>query len=393
MSSPFTLLIILPLVAAGITAFLARWQRGTAVFATLFLFLLTWLISRETLPDTFSLLGREMIFSGTVRLVCQVVYLLLAGLFLLTWILPVGSEFVPGALVALAPLAMALLIRPFAFGALALGVAAACLIPVIQTGRAGYTRAALRYLVMVVLAAPLFLLASWMIETDQQPLFNTVYGLLAVGFVMLLAGFPFHLWLTPLVMEASPLATALLLGPVQLVILTFLFQTAATQTDLNQRETFSQLLLWSGVTTAVLGGLISLTARDRARLWGGLVMLDMGMGLFLLLYGNQETAVEVTVARFAALLLSGVGFFLLNQPTSPSWWRVLLFVYGGFSLLGLPLTVGFNGRWAMLTAVSSHSTWLPLLLLASISAAGYGLFKHLAAFFSYPSPNLETSTD
>src|SRR5690606_30711191 len=131
---------------------------------------------------------------------------------------PQGPDFAPAGLALLSPLAIALMWRPFVFGVAVLLVIAALAAVLAQSGRIGNTRAALRYLLMTVLAVPLFLLAGWMLESQGGALLSTIWRLLLVGFLILLASFPFHIWVRPLISEAAPLAAAYLFGPVQLAV-------------------------------------------------------------------------------------------------------------------------------------------------------------------------------
>jgi NADH:ubiquinone oxidoreductase subunit 2 (subunit N) len=63
-------------------------------------------------------------------------------------------------------------------------------------------------------------------------------------------------------------------------------------------------------------------------------------------------------------------------------WPVWLLIYGLLALLGLPLTPGFSGRWAVLVALGrSEMASLPLalLLLAGMGLALLGLGRQIRA--------------
>jgi formate hydrogenlyase subunit 3/multisubunit Na+/H+ antiporter MnhD subunit len=250
------------------------------------------------------------------------------------------------------------MIRPFTLGAIFLLVALALLVLVIQSERAGTVRPALRYLLIGLLATCLFLIAGWMVGPEQTGLQTTAARLLVVAFVMFMAGFPFYIWVIPVANRTPLLARTLVLGIVPLMVTTFLFNILQDNAWLYQEAQFVLWLRWSGLLTVLVAGLSALTA-DPRRLLGALVLLDVGTAILALLLGRQETVVTLHLARTIGLLLAGIG---LQQD---SRWGRLLFIYGCASLLGLPLTPGFFGRWIIFS--QAPDVTFVLLLLAGMA--------------------------
>jgi formate hydrogenlyase subunit 3/multisubunit Na+/H+ antiporter MnhD subunit len=302
------------------------------------------------------------------------VLLALAGLW------PQGRDFVPALLAALAPLALALMVRPFVYGAVALLIAATIVVALLQAGRAGSTLAATRFLTVMVLMLPFFLVSGWMLESEQLVFLPALWRLLLVGFALLLVGVPFHFWLRPLLQEATPLAVVFVLGLSQLVFVAFVGLVIAGSPVLAQ----TGLGLWLrvlGLATMVAGALLLLAAGETEQAIAYAVLLDAGAALAALGTGagGLSAALSLVLARSLALVMVMVALQILRQGQSAErpWWSLLLLGYGAFSLLGLPLTPGFAGRWTVIALLGESSPWLALLAVLAVAAAAAGLWRAL----------------
>ena len=162
--------------------------------------------------NVWLLLGREIALTEAIRTILLFVYGVLIITFVITAILPQGYIFVTLSLAVLSPLAGALMVRPLVFGAMLLLIAAGLLALLIQGERAGSTLASFRFFAMVAIAAPLLLVAGWVLETEQAPLMGSVATLTLAAFVILLAGFPFQIWVAPVTSESQPLVPVVVFG-------------------------------------------------------------------------------------------------------------------------------------------------------------------------------------
>jgi formate hydrogenlyase subunit 3/multisubunit Na+/H+ antiporter MnhD subunit len=397
------LLLIGPLLAGVLAMLVRRWQRVTAVVGLLLASVLWFMVraiplaptaieaeTRLFAGGTLVILGRVFVLTEQIQFLLLLLLVSLILLFLISLWLPQGRDFVPINLVVLSPLMAALMVRSFSFGALFLLMAMALLTTLIQA-HPGSVRAALRYLIMGVLAACCVLLAAWMLDNGQTDLSAPASRLLLVGFVILLAGFPFYVWAIPVVTKTPSLVSVVVLGLVQLTVTMFIFAMVQANSWLYADAEFVRLLRWSGLMTVLLAGLAALTA-DWRRLLGALVLLDMGMALLSLLLGPElgwQTAVTIHLSRTISLLLAGVGLTGLRQihqdfaglerraPVS-----ALLFVFGCVSLLGLPLTMGFNGRWLIITHMPD--AWSVLLLWLGMAGGVLGVWQAVIRLFSQP---------
>ncbi|MCB8946172.1 MAG: hypothetical protein H6658_20705 [Ardenticatenaceae bacterium] len=373
------LLLIGPLLGGLLIVPLRRWQWVTAVSGLLITAVL-WLMLRA-IPlqptaielstrlfagDTYFLWEQPLLLTEAVQSLLLLLYAVSGGLFLLSGWWPSGHNFVPMALAVLSPLAAALMIRPFTLGAICLLIAIASLVLIIQSERAGTVRPALRFLLIGLLATCLFLLAGWMIGPDQTGLQATASRLLVVAFAMLMAGFPFYIWVIPAAKRTPLLARVFVLSLMPLVVTLFLFHLRQEHPWLLQDAQFALWLRWSGLLTVLVAGLSALTA-DPRRLLGALVLLDMGLALVGLAVGLGETAViTLHLTRAVSLLLAGIGLERDNR---------LLYAYGCASLLGLPLTPGFWGHWPLLSQAPDIT--FALLLLAGLAGGLLGWWYQL----------------
>lgn len=381
-------MIVGPLAGAAVVWLLGRWPRAAAIagaVATAGLGLLLALAGH----DVWAVYGRSLALADGVRAVFQLLLLLVGVLFLLSLRWPMGRDTAPASLAAVSPLAAMVMIRPLSLGAFFLVPAAALLAAAVQSGRPGKIGPAWRYLVMMTLALPLLLLTGWLAETPAAfPL--GAARVLALAAMIVVGGFPFYMWVRPAARQASPLLLPFLFGGVQLALLLLVFGWLMARPDWQADPGFQSWLRWSGALTVLLGGLLAATAVDDDDLLASLLLLDMGMGLLTLLLPGKmgwETAVMIHLGRVVALLLVGVGRLMWAERSK---FGAGLWLYGSLTLLGLPLTAGFGGRWALLNALpglgdGTPAIVLPGLLLLGTACGLWGVGRR-AQSLTHPTP-------
>lgn len=385
-----TILLAGPLLFATITLLVQRrWPLAAAITAGIAALFLSAQASVGTADQAIQLFDGALSLTDQTASTLRFLYAAAALLFLLSSRWPQGHAFIPAGLAALSPLAATMMAHSIPFAVLSLLAATAFLAIMIQAGRRRTTLASFRYLAITALALPFFLLAAWMLGSDQPVFTGTVWHLLLVGAALLMAGFPFHIWVRPIVDDAPPLVIIFTFTLAPAAILLLLFNALQQYPIVMQETPFPTFLRWSGVAGAITGGLLALNALTLKSLWGSLLLVEMGSVIMLVSAGpaGQQAALTALGLRFAGLLLTTLGFILLDaRPTEQDsshtrrrWWGRALFAYGALSLVGLPLTPGFPARWAAVSAVASESTWLALLLLLAMATAAAGLLRHLAA--------------
>ena len=366
-SGPF-LLIVGPLAGAAVVWLLGRWPRAAVIAGAVAAAGLGLLLALAG-NDVWAVYGRSLALGDGVRAVFQLLLLLVGVLFLLSLRWPIGRDTAPASLAAVSPLAAMVMIRPLALGAFFLIPVAALLAAAVQSGRPGKIGPAWRYLVMMTLALPLLLLTGWLASTPAAfPL--GAARVLALAAMIVVGGFPFYMWVRPAARQASPLLLPFLFGGAQLALLLLVFGWLMARPDWQADPGFQSWLRWSGALTVLLGGLLAATAVDGDDLLASLLLLDMGMGLLTLLLPGKmgwETAVAIHLGRVVALLLVGVGRLMWAELSK---FGAVLWLYGSLTLLGLPLTAGFGGRWALLNALPGLGGETPAIVLPGLLLLG-----------------------
>ncbi|MDX1664740.1 MAG: proton-conducting transporter membrane subunit [Candidatus Promineifilaceae bacterium] len=381
-----SLLILGPLVAAVLLWPVAhRWPRVADAGGSFIALSLGLILSvGATGEESVALFGSAIPWEEGAATILVALLAATGLLFLFSAIWSPGGLFAPTAMAALSPLAVALLMPPFPIGAFALLAATVLAALTLTSGQPEAALPALRYLTAGVFAFPLILLAGW-IATSGQPLFTaSIWRLLLPGAALLLGAVPFQFWVRPAVASASLPAIVFIFVQVQLVValsLTRLIELPLVE----QNELFITALSWLGAATALVGGLLAVTERDGPALIGSLLLADIGVSIvgLSLVEADLSPLLTVLLVRFISLLLLAPDLMQRRaQPSSVAgWrqWRVMLLLYGAFSLAGFPLTPGFAGRWLVVQLAAGASFWLSLALLLATLAGIVALLRLLAS--------------
>jgi multicomponent Na+:H+ antiporter subunit D len=396
-------LVILPIAASPLVYLTRRWFAG-ALLAALVAFLtglLAW-----NLPPTnpIRLMGRVFLLDPLTQHVLALLFFLAAILFLIAWRLPQGGALYPLGLVLLGLFAAAGMSRHLGISAIITALAAIAAAPIVQGGQFGSTRAAWRLLVMMMLALPFFLLASWRVDLYREDVETVVYlgqaaVFLGLGMAIWLAAVPLHGWLTAVGAEAPSLAAALVLAGFPLLALVALLQVLNEGAWFTWHEQAGQALLTAGLISAGIGGLLAAVQRGLRPLFGYAALFDMGCLLVALaiggdggwlafyaglairalalgLTGTATAAVRHRVGRDAFAGLHGVAY---RMPLATA-----ALILGGFTLAGLPLTASFVPRWLLLRNLAQVDPRYVWLLVGGGVGVAIGYLRGLNAMLASP---------
>ncbi|HID87079.1 MAG TPA: hypothetical protein EYP55_06820 [Anaerolineae bacterium] len=417
--SPLYLIVLLPLAMAVPVYLLRRWAALASLLAGATALALIGLWARIPPDESAQVLGRPLAFSPLSRLALPLLFAVLALMALYARSVPQGWGFLPFVLLFTGLLNAALMIHPFVLAVLLLEIAALPLAFTMRSPGAGS-----RYLVLVAASAPPLLLASWLMDLyalhpDNLALIPMVVALLALGFGLLLAAVPLHLWLPAVAGGSPPMVTALLTVVFDLALLLLLVDLLKGLPWLATAPRMRGVLMGGGLLTALGGGLLAFPQRRLGRLLAysaianlGFILVGLGVASAT---GVMGAALEF-VSRAIALLLMAMGLGVIRCFGTP-WFRyafghstqaatqhkrqapgdaladlgqaasrvplaVAAFVFGGMALSGFPLSGGFPGHWLIYLAAFQREPWQAYLLLLASALLFLGHLRALRAALS-----------
>lgn len=414
-------LVVLPIGTVPVVYLLRRVKLGSIV-ATLVALLLAWLAIRLPTGTVLNLLGRSIELDRLSQAILALLFMATALLFLVPMLCPPyagaglhsgvkGREekiFYPVGLATLALFVAASLSRHLGITAIFIEVAVILTVFIIQGERLDSTRASLRFLTLMSLATPLFLLAAWRIDVFQlsggQQLASNIQQtvfFVTFGFALWLAVVPFHSWLTSVAAESAPATAAFVLISFPAVAFSTLLHLLADLPWLVESSQLVEAIILAGVLTALVGGGLAGMQRGFSQLMGYAALHNLGCVLTILGIGGQAAVITILVSlsvRALALILvaiggsairmrvAGDGFAQVNGIARQMPVAITGLMLGGLTLAGAPLLAGFPTRWQLLRSLAEVDGTLPLFLVVGGLGVTLGYLRGLRAALSSDAP-------
>ena len=282
--------------------------------------------------------------------------------------------------------------------------------------------AAYNYLIMGTVGATFFVIGIGMIYMITGTLNMADLALriaehgdsrtLRMGFVFIFIGvglklamFPLHLWLPNAYSYAPSAVTAFIAATstkvAVYVLLRFMFTVFGFDYGF-QAATLTNVLLPVAIIAMFAASLVAIFQDDLKRMLAYSSIAQIGymlLGLaFLTHTGLMATIVHLfnhAVTKGALFMVAGC--FILSAGTSSISglrgigrdmpWTTAAFIAGGFSLIGLPLTVGFISKWYLVQAALELGWWpVALLIMASSLLAIVYIWRVVEAAYLQPAP-------
>jgi NADH-quinone oxidoreductase subunit N len=230
-------------------------------------------------------------------------------------------------------------------------------------------------------------------------LFGLVFVVSGIGFK--LGAAPYHMWV-PDVYDGAPTPVTLMIGTApKLAAFAFMMRLLAIALGGLELDWQGMLIVLS-LLSMVLGNVIAIAQTNIKRMLAYSTIANMGFMLMGFLAGNLDgysaamfyavAYVLTSLASFGmVMLLSRAGFeadqlddFKGLNRRSPWWALMMLLVM--FSLAGIPPTIGFYAKFAVImAAVGAGFTWLAVIaVLASLVGAFYYLRIVKLMYFDEP---------
>ncbi|MBN2148535.1 MAG: hypothetical protein JW726_14205 [Anaerolineales bacterium] len=423
MSAPL-IWIVLPAALGVVLYFLRRWYRATVIAGTILGLILAgmaWALPIEQLVNlgawsfkvssTLNILGRRLLLTDSERPLLIATYSLTAFWFAAAHLARAGRAFVPVGMVIVALLVAASAVQPFLYAALFIELAVLASVPLFLIPGSSARGGTQRFITHLTLGMPFLLLAGWMLEgVEASPgeltLTTRAMTLLAFGFALLLAIFPFHSWIPMISQEAHPYAAAYVFLMLPWMVSLFGLGFLERYAWLRNTPALYDLLQVAGAIMVLTGGLLAAFQTRLGRMLAYAVMVEIGFSLLAIslpdglpLYfamllprslalGIWALALSAIIRKNIALDFQSVQGLAYQMPFAAG-----SLVLANFTIAGLPLLAGFPLRLALLKnlagQVAGLESTIPLAILALLGSVGLiaGGVRTLSVLVIRPAPS------
>jgi NADH-quinone oxidoreductase subunit N len=222
-----------------------------------------------------------------------------------------------------------------------------------------------------------------------------------VGVGFKLAIVPFHMW-TPDIYQGAPAPVSgyvatVSKGAMFALLLRYFYSVRVTEV-----EPLLIGFIVIAVASMIVGNVLALLQRSVKRLlaYSSIAHLGYLLVAFVSIYTARVTAAAFYLVAYFATMLSAFGIVgLLSRPEHEAdsvddyrglfWqrpWVAMSMTTMMFSLIGIPLTIGFFAKLYILTAGVGSALWLLAIVLVVSSVVGlYYYLRVIVAMFLHPS--------
>jgi multicomponent Na+:H+ antiporter subunit D len=284
----------------------------------------------------------------------------------------------------------------------------------VLTGRLEAMRAGFEYMIASMLGALLFLMAvgliylelgrldfAGLIAAEPAPALTVAFALLTAGLLLKTALFPLHFWLPAAHANATAPASALLSGLVVKASL-FIFLRLTQYLPLPD-EMMVTLIGLLGGGAIIWGGIKALQAANLKLLVAWSTVVQIGLIFVAFARAGQVGLVESwkaaallilahAIAKAAMFLAAGrikdeVGHDRIadldRSPIRPTLAQ-FTFALAAISLIGLPPSLGFAGKWGLLEGAmaAGYWHWVVITMTGTLLSVAY-FSRVLTAFLRF----------
>ena len=396
-------LILAPVALFPPVYVLRRFRLGgwMACLVSLFLAYYALIIPRGELLRIF---GRPLFYDELAAYNLALLFGMTAYLFALSQQISQGWTFYPFGVLILGLCTIVMVNSHIGIISLFVVITTLLSVFVIQGGRLGSVRAASRVIIAMILAMCPLLLAAWRIDlyqlnVDNRFFLNQIAILLGLGFALWFGVVPFHGWISALAQEASAGVTVFVVLILSSTA-TVSFLHLLTQSPwLFEITVLFDALIIAGIVSVLVGGILASLQRSFGALFGYALVFDMGIGLMALgslMTGGAIIIVLTIFTRMFALPLLATPMLMLQHSRGDDSFKHCeglaqqspLLVMGVFlgllSLLALPFSIGFTGRWLLLQTLSQHSLLSTYALVGGSIGVALGYVRGIYALLKRP---------
>lgn len=336
------------------------------------------------ISESITALGRIFILNNSDRPALMLLYSALSLWLGGAYFIKSNQNFIPFSMAVTALLAASLTVRPDLYAILIVELAVLVSIPLISPPGKAVGGGVIRFLAFQTLGMCFILFSYWslsQIDSNTPILPNLI--ILALGFAMVLAIFPFHTWISGLAKESNPFSSGLIFFLIPLSVILILVSYTNRMTILGISQEMFLILRITGTIMLVTGGLWAFFENHLGRIMGFAVISQLGMTLLAIsLFESEARITELRGLYFAQITITAIGIaiwgfaltVILNLKSGLSFreTRGILFsapfagtaaVISNFSFAGLPLLGSFPVFLPILSTISNNYSVIAILSL------------------------------
>jgi len=388
--------IFIPFVL-GFILWLLPYKRlviGLGIAISVILALTAWMLPIETplnignwsikISSTMTILGRHLILTPTDQPLLIFLYLSLVFWFISSSIAGDNNKLIPSGLLIISLLISALAVEPFLYAALLIEITVLVSVPLLKRSNIPRGRGLMRFLVFQTLAMPFILFSGWILTgitagPEETTLIRQAAIFLGLGFVFLLAIFPFNTWIPLLTEEAHPSSAAFILWIFPTIGLLFGLYFLDTYSWIRESNYLPIFLRSSGLLMIVTGGIWAGFQKDLKRIFAYAMIMETGYSLLSLsIQGTRgiDLFFGLLIPRILALLLWALALSVILSKTSSAQFSMAkglgrkypfsatAIILSHLSMTGVPLLAGFpihQALWERLGIISlSGAIWFAI---------------------------------
>ncbi len=411
--------IVFPILVAVILVLLQKREILVAIAATattaILAGLAAWLPAQEQIvlwrwvfpfSDTFIVLGRRIVLSAADRPSLVIIYLTAALWFGAVPLARPNRLFVPLGLSMVALLTAAIAVEPFLFAGVLIAVAVLVSIPFLSPPGNRASRGVLRYLSFQTIGMPFILISGFMftgfeVGPGNQEFVAIATALLAIGFALMLAVFPFHTWIPMLAADAHPYSTAFVFLLLPIAVSIFGLGFLDSFVWLKSNPSTALLLEIVGIVMVLTAGIWAAVEKNLARLMGFAIILEIGFSLVTIGLAIENNSEIFRLLFFALLIPRGLSLGILALALSALVGNIndlnlenirglgkshpvisTSIILSIFCIAGMPLLGGFPFKLGVIEGLSMATPQLSLWVVVGSLGLFAGVIRVLLSIIS-----------
>jgi len=345
------------------------------------------------ISSNLTILGRHLILSSNDQPLLIFIYSSLCLWYLCSVVAGSPYKLISYGLLITSLLISAIAVEPFLYAALIIETAILISIPLLNPRKKTPGRGLIRYLVFQTIAMPFILFSGWLLagvssSPGELSLSGQAAIFLGLGFIFLLAIFPFNTWIPLLSEETNPSQMSLILWIFPTIGLLFGLYFLDTYSWIRDSNYLLIVLRLSGIITMVSGGVWAAFQKNLKRLIAYAIIMEMGSSLLAIsikgsigidLFFGLLLPRTITIFFWAMALTIILGTNSNGQFASIKGFgrkypfASIVLVLSHFSFVGLPLLAGFPihmALWVQLGKLSIYYAFWYLIANIGLLTGG-----------------------